>query len=138
MNLADSIFFWSAAAAAGFLAVSGILALFRLRLRVWVREPVTVLIAAGGMAGLLQLILHIPQAWLRISVIVLWAAALLACVILGTLWFAFHHRFECRRDYNGKMCIAEAEEVINGSLCWCYYEARGLFCRGTELLHMGR
>ena len=48
----------------------------RLQFRIWIREPVTLLIAAGAAAGLLQLVLLIPEKRLKTVMIVLWSAAM--------------------------------------------------------------
>lgn len=151
MKLTDSILFWSAVSAAVFPALSGIVKLCGLRFRTWVREPVTILIALGGAAGLLQLIRLIPQRWLRILVTVLWVIAALAGLIAGLFVFAFEHLHEERyrpgsklyeicvpeavraRVRRDKCCIAERSESVSGYKRF-FYEPKLLLFRSTELL----
>jgi hypothetical protein len=153
MKLSDSILFWSAVSAAVFPALSGVLQLCGLRFRTWIREPVTVLTALGGAAGLLQLVLRIPQRRLRILVTVLWAIAALAGLIAGVFVFAFEHLHEERyhpgrkryeicvpeavraRVRGNGCCIAERSESVSGYRR-CFYEPRLLLFRSTELLGM--
>lgn len=131
-----SILFWTAVVCAVFLTARRILSKCGLRFRTWIREPVTLLIAAGTAAGLLQLILYIPVKPLKIALIVVWAAALIAFCYWGFWMFALSNRSEIssRTDYNGIRCIVEHEPVMWESRRR-YYAYRGWFVRGKKLLH---
>ena len=131
-----SILFWTAMVCAVFLAASWILSKCGLKFRVWIREPVTLLIAAGTAAGLFQLILHIAVKPLKIALIVLWAAALIAFCYWGFWMFALCHRYEIssNTDYNGTRCVVEHEPVMWESRRR-YYAYRGWFVRGKMLVY---
>lgn len=131
-----SILFWTVVICAVFLTVRRILSKHGLRFRTWIREPVTLLIAAGAAAGLLQLILCISVKPLKIALIVLWAAALTAFCYFGFWMFALSHRSEIsgNTDFNGIRCIVEHEPVMWESRRR-YYAYRGWFVRGKKLLH---
>lgn len=134
--MTKSILFWTGIVCAVFLTVRRILSVFDLRFRTWIREPVTLLIAAGTAAGLLQLILCISVKPLKIVLILLWAAALIAVCFFGFWIFALSHRYEIsgNTDYNGTRCIVEHEPVMWESRRR-FYAYRGWFVRGKKLLH---
>ena len=134
--MTKSILFWAAIVCAVFLTMRWILSKCGLRFRVWIREPVTMLIAAGTAAGLLQLILCVSVKPLKIVLIVLWAAALIAFCYLGFWMFALSHRYEIssKTEYNGTRCVVEHEPVMWESRR-LYYAYRGWFVRGKKLLH---
>ena len=134
--MTKSILFWTVIVCAVFLAMRWILSKCGLRFRTWIREPVTLLIAAGTAAGLLQLILYISVKPLKIALIVLWAVALIAFCYFGFWMFALSHRSEIssKTDYNGTRCIVEHEPVMWESRRR-YYAYRGWFVRGKKLLH---
>ncbi len=131
-----SILFWTAIVCVLYLAARWLLNLNGLEFRIWIREPVTLLIAAGAFAGILQLLLRISNKTGKIVSIVLWAAALIAFCIYGFWIFALTHRNERSSitDFNGTRCVVEHERVI-----WddreLYYAYHGWFVRGTELLN---
>ena len=132
-----SILFWTAILCVLFLAVSWILSRFRLKFRVWIREPVTLLVAAGTFAGILQLLLRISSKPVKIAVIILWAAALIAFCIYGFWIFVLSHRHEIssKTDFDGTRCVVEYEPVMWESRRR-YYAYRGWFVRGKTLLHV--
>ena len=134
--MTKSFLFWAAVVCAVFLTARRILSECGLRFRTWIREPVTLLIAAGTAAGLLQLILSISVKPLKIALIVLWAAALIAFCYFGFWMFALSSRSEIssKTDFNGTRCIVEHEPVMWESRRR-YYAYRGWFVRGKKLLH---
>ena len=134
--MTKSVLFWTVIVCAVFLAMRWILSNCGLRFRTWIREPVTLLIAAGTAAALLQLILYISVMPLKIALIVLWTAALIAFCYFGFWMFALSHRSEIssKTDYNGTRCIVEREPVMWESRRR-YYAYRGWFVRGKKLLH---
>ena len=134
MQLKKSILFWSLISAAAYLAMVAVLGLAGLRLRVWLRESLTVLIAAGAAAGVLQILLRIPEKKARLAAAAVWAAAAVVCTLAGTVIFAFYHPEEFTGMYQGRICIAE-EEVLMHKVVRRYYEAHGFFVRGAELLY---
>ena len=76
MNPKKSILLWSACLAALFLAVTFVLEQFcELKMRVWLRESATILIAAGAAIGILQLVLHIPNKTAKLICAMLWVSA---------------------------------------------------------------
>ncbi len=131
-----SILFWTVSLCVLFLAASWILSRFRLIFRVWIREPVTLLIAVGTFAGILQLLLRISSIQIRIAAIILWAAALVVFCIYGFLFLIMMHRSEIssKTDFNGTRCVVEYEPVMWESRRR-YYAYRGWFVRGKTLLH---
>lgn len=134
--MTKSILFRTVIVCTVFLAMRWILSKCGLRFRIWIREPVTLLIAAGTAAGLLRLILNISVKPLKIALIVLWAAALIVFCFYGFWVFALSHRSEIssRTDFNGTRCIVEHEPVMWESRRR-YYAYRGWFVRGKKLLH---
>ncbi|MBP0972204.1 MAG: hypothetical protein J5753_09225 [Oscillospiraceae bacterium] len=134
--MTKSILFWTVVVCAVFLTARWILSRCGLRFRTWIREPVTLLIAAGTAAGFLQLILCISVKPLKIALIVLWAAALIAFCYFGFWMFALSNRSEIssKTDFNGTRCIVEHEPVMWESRRR-YYAYRGWFVRGKKLLH---
>ena len=134
--MTKSILFWTVIVCAVFLTARWILSECGLRFRTWIREPVTLLIAAGTAAGLLQLILCISVKPLKIALFVLWAAALIAFCYFGFWMFALSNRSEIssKTDFNGTRCIVEHEPVMWESRRR-YYAYRGWFVRGKKLLH---
>ncbi|MBQ6040358.1 MAG: hypothetical protein K5705_03550 [Oscillospiraceae bacterium] len=134
--MTKSILFWTIIVCAVFLTVRWILSACGLQFRIWIREPVTLLIAAGLAAGLLQRILSISGKKIKIVLIVLWAAALIGCCVYGFFIFALTHRSEVssNTDYNGTRCVVEHEPVMWESRRR-YYAYRGWFVRGKYLLH---
>ena len=134
--MTKSILFWTVVVCAVFLTARRILSVCGLRFRTWIREPVTLLIAAGTAAGLLQRILSISVRPLKIALIVLWAAALVAFCFLGFWIMALTHRHEIsgNTDYNGTRCVVEHEPVMWESRRR-FYAYRGWFVRGKKLLH---
>ena len=131
-----SILFWTVILCVLFLAASWILSRFRLIFRVWIREPVTLLIAVSTFAGILQLLLRISSIQIRIAAIILWAAALVVFCIYGFLFLIMMHRSEIssKTDFNGTRCVVEYEPVMWESRRR-YYAYRGWFVRGKTLLH---
>lgn len=131
-----SILFWTVILCVLFLAASWILSRLRLKFRVWIREPVTLLIAFGTEAGILQLLLRITSKPVRIISIVLWAAVLIAFCFYGFWILVLTHRHEIssKTDYKGTRCIVEYEPVMWESRRR-YYAYRGWFVRGKKLLH---
>lgn len=134
MQLKKSLLFWSLISAAAYLALITVLGLCGLWPRVWLRESLTVLIAAGALTGVLQLLLHIPDKKTKIIAALLWAAAAAVCGFAGTIVFAFYHPDESAEIRDGKCCIAEEEALFHKTRVR-YYEAHGLFVRGIEPLH---
>ncbi|MBR6106773.1 MAG: hypothetical protein IKQ39_02070 [Oscillospiraceae bacterium] len=135
MNLKKSILLWSMGFGALFLAVSFVLEQFcGLMLRIWLRESLTILIAAGIAAGVLQAVLHIPNKTAKIICGLLWIPAAAASCIFGYVLFAFSHLEETTRDYEGQLCIVETEDYYEG-YDDRYYEYHGWFVRGTKLLY---
>lgn len=132
-----SILFWTVILCALFLAASLILSRFRLRFRVWIRKPVTLLIAAGTFAGIFQLLLRISSKPIKIAAIILLAAALIVFCIYGFVFLILSHRSEIssKTDYNGTRCVVEHEPVMWESRRR-YYAYRGWFVRGKTLLHV--
>ena len=131
-----SILFWTVIVCVLYLAAHWLLNLNGLEFRIWIREPVTLLIAAGAFAGILQLLLHISNKTGKIVSIVLWAAALIAFCIYGFWIFILTHRHETsgNTDFNGTRCVVEYERVM-----WesheLYYAYHGWFVRGKVLLN---
>lgn len=134
MKLKKSILFWSAILLVLFLGITGILSLLNLKLRVWVREPATLLIALGGIIGVFQLILHIKKKPLKIVLCILAAAATIAGGCWGYMIFAFDHLEEYTGTYNEKPCVIECENIM-----WmqreCYYEYHNPLVCGKEILN---
>ncbi len=134
MKLKKSILFWTVLFAAVFLTADLITRLCGLRFRVWVREPATMLIAVGAAIGILQLLLHIPKKWVKITAVILWAAAVIAGGAYGFVIYAFCHLEERTEIYDGKECVVEEESTL-----WFeydrYYEQHGLFFRGTDEIY---
>ena len=132
-----SILFWTVIVCVLFLAARWLLNRNRLQFRIWIREPVTLLIAGGTFAGILQLLLRISNKTGRIVSIVLWAAALIAFCIYGFWIFILTHRHETsgNTDFNGTRCVVEYEPVMWESRKR-YYAYRGWFVRGKALLHV--
>ena len=131
-----SILFWTVIVCVLFLTARQLLSRRGLRFRTWIREPVTLLIAFGTAAGILQLLLRIPGKAVRIAAIVLWAAALIAFCIYGfwMLILTYRHEISSKTDYNGIRCIVEYEPVMWESRRR-YYAYRGWFVRGKKLIH---
>lgn len=131
-----SILFWSVIVCVLFLSARWLLNRHGLQFRIWIREPVTLLIAFGTAAGILQLLLKIPNKPVRIVTIVLWAAALIAFCIWGFWIFALTHRSEIssNTDYKGTRCVVEHEPVMWESRR-LYYPYHGWFVRGNEVIH---
>ncbi|MCR5306713.1 MAG: hypothetical protein K6E36_09460 [Oscillospiraceae bacterium] len=131
-----SILFWTAILCVLFLTARWILNRHGLQFRTWIREPVTLLIAFGTAAGILQLLLRIPLKPVRIAAIVLWAAALIAFCIFGfwILVLSYRHEISSNTDYKGTRCVVEYEPVMWESrrLYYAYY---GWFVHGSEVLH---
>ena len=65
LKLTKCILFWTAILFAVFVYITEKLVGRDLELRVWIREPVTLLIAFGAAAGLLQIILHITDCFIQ-------------------------------------------------------------------------
>ena len=129
-----SILFRTVCFAAVYFIADWISRLCGLRFRIWVREPVTLLIAVGAAIGILQLLLHIPKKSAKITAAVLWAAAAIAGGIYGFLIFAFYHLEERTAVRDGKACIIESESFLFSG--WDkYYEQHGFFFRGTDVLY---
>ena len=130
-----SILLWSVILGVLFLTARWILSLFGLQFRIWIREPVTLLIAAGTAAGILQLLLRIHAKPVKIITIVLWAAALVFCCIYGFWIFALLHRYEItdKADLQGTRCVVEHEPLMweSRSLFFAYH---GWFVCGNEVL----
>ena len=131
-----SILFWTVILCVMFLTGRWLLSLSGLKFRSWIREPVTLLIAAGTAAGILQLLLRISVKPVKIVSIVLWAAALIAFCAYGFFLFALSHRSEIssNTDYNGTRCVVEHEPVMWESRR-LYYEYHGLFVCGIKEIH---
>ncbi|MBR4201290.1 MAG: hypothetical protein IKQ91_08485 [Oscillospiraceae bacterium] len=134
MNPKKSILLWSACLAALFLAVTFVLEQFcELKMRVWLRESATILIAAGAAIGILQLVLHIPNKTAKLICAMLWVPAVIAFGIYGYVLYAFLHPDEAVREWNGTKCIVETEQAFEDYTDY-YYEYRNWFVRGTKLL----
>ena len=131
-----SILFWTVIVCVLFLAARWLLNRNGLQFRTWIREPVTLLIAFGTAAGILQLLLKIPGRPVRIVTIVLWAAALIAFCIWGGLMFmlSYRHEISGNTDYKGIRCVVEYEPVMWESRR-LYYPYHGWFVRSNKLLH---
>lgn len=131
-----SILFWTGIVCVLFLTARRLLSRCGLKFRTWIREPVTLLIAFGTFAGILQLLLRISSKPVRIITIVLWAAAVIAFCFYGFWIFALSHRHEIsgKTDYNGTRCVVEYEPVMWESRR-LYYAYRGWFVRGKKLIH---
>jgi hypothetical protein len=131
-----SILFWTVIVCVIFLAARWILDRNGLQFRVWIREPVTLMIAFGTAAGILQLLLKIPGKPLRIVTIVLWAAALIAFCIWGgvILILSFRHEISGNTDYKGTRCVVEYEPVMWESRR-LYYPYHGWFVCGNQPIH---
>lgn len=131
-----SILFWTVIVCVLFLAARWILSLFGLKFRVWIREPVTLLIAVGTASGILQLLLRISNKPLRIVTIILWAAALVLFCIYGFWMFVLlsRHEVSSNTDYNGTRCIVEYEPVMWESRR-LYFAYHGWFVCGSEAIH---
>ncbi len=133
MKLKKSILFWSLLVMAAFLAVSWILSLCGLKLRVWLREPLSFFTGVGAGIGILQLLLHIPKKGLKIFTIVLWSVAAAVCLGYSWLFFGFYHLEETAVQRDGKWYIEEYEHIMWASNYY-YYEDHGPLVRGAELL----
>ena len=131
-----SILFWTVIVCVLYLAARWLLNLNGLEFRIWIREPVTLLIAAGAFPGIFQLLLRISNKTGKIVSIAIWAAALIAFCIYGAFFFIMAHRNETssNTDYNGTRCVVEHERVMWESR-ELYYAYHGWFVRGTELLN---
>ncbi len=137
MVLYKCIFFWSALSAIIFLTGSGVLKHRGLKLRVRFRETITMVIAAGGTAGILQLILLQKERRFLIAAVIIWAVAVIAEIIAGCFIYALEHPEERICEYQGKMCVAELKITIPVGKTPFYYEMHGRFFRSTHLLHEG-
>lgn len=133
MKFYKSILFWAVWLCALFLLVRGILSLGGYTLRVWIREPVTVLIGVGLAAGVLQLCLLPKKTWLKIVLIVLWLGAAGFFCVWGYIQYAFLHPEERKEVRGGREYLVEAECAF-GSYTYYWYNAHGLFVRGSELV----
>ena len=131
-----SILFWTVIVCVLYLAAHWLLNLNGLEFRIWIREPVTLLIAAGAFAGIFQLLLRISNKTGKIVSIAIWAAALIAFCIYGTFIFILTHRNETssNTDFNGTRCVVEHERVMWESR-ELYYAYHGWFARGKVLLN---
>ncbi len=131
-----SILFWTVIVCVLFLAARRLLDHRGLQFRTWIREPVTLLIAFGTAAGILQLLLKIPGKHVRIAAIVLWAAALIAFCIWGGLMFilSYRHEISSNTDYKGTRCVVEYEPVMWESRR-LFYAYHGWFTHGREVIH---
>lgn len=134
MKLKRSILFWSLISAAAYLALISVLGLCGLWPRVWLRESLTILTAAGALIGVLQLLLRIPDKKAKIIAALLWTAAAAVCCFAGTIVFAFYHPDESAEICDEKSCIAEEDSLFHKTRLR-YYEAHGLLVRGIEPLH---
>ena len=134
MTLAGSILFWSVICGIAYFLLNSIFKRRGLKLRVWLREPITIAIAAAAVIGALQLILHIPQNRIRIIAVVIWIIAAIIGVIAGIAIYALEHREEKKVEYKGKVCIAELEITINSEKNPYFYEMHGRLFRSTHLL----
>lgn len=122
MNLKRCILLWTAVFAAVFLTADLMTRLCGLRFRVWVREPATLLIAAGAAAGLLQLLLRIPKKPVKITAVILWLAAAAAGGCYGFVILAFTHVEERTESVDGTVYVVETESALWDS--WDYYYER--------------
>ena len=134
MKLKRSILFWSLISAAAYLVLFFVLGLCGLRLRAWLREPLSFFIGVGIAAGILQLLLHIRKKAAKIITIVLWTAAFTFFLGYGWLYYGFYHLEDSTVEWEGRTCVREYEHIMWASR-YSYYEAYGLFLRGTELLY---
>lgn len=131
-----SILFWTVIVCVLYLAAHWLLNLNGLEFRIWIREPVTLLIAAGAFAGIFQLLLRISNKKGKNVSIAIWAASLIAFCIYGTFFFIMAHRNETssNTDFNGRRCVVEHERVMWESR-ELYYAYNGWFTRGKVLLN---
>jgi len=137
--LIKCILFWTAVLFAVFVRMTENLVGKDLTLRVWIREPVTLLIAIGAAAGLLQIILHIRKKPIKIMLCILWASAALIGGYFGVEQYRLNHVFEikndCASEHGGGPCVIEV--WICGGVCEeIHYEAHGPFLRGTEKVYV--
>ena len=133
-QLKKNILFWTLIFTAVYLCIDTVTRLCGLRFRVWVREPATILIAVMAVIGVFQLLCFIPKRWVKITAIVLWLAAVIAGGCYGVVIFAFSHIEESAEIRDGKTYVIETESALWES--WDYwYEARGLFFRGMNVLN---
>jgi hypothetical protein len=135
-NILKSILLWSAIVGALFLLASWLLMLGGLQFRIWIREPVTIIVGFGLAAGILQLLLRIKKKAAKVVAIILWTAAFIAAGAYGFFIYALTCRYETSQNtmYDGKRCIVEHEPEL-----WTshelYYEYKNLFVHGSELLY---
>ena len=115
----------------------GLTALCGVKLRVWIREPVSIIIGIGTIAGLLQLILKIRPKALKVLCIVAWTAATLFCVGYGGFILMLSARSDYVDTYNGQKCLVEREPIL-WETKYTYYKYLGPFVRGTEILYSER
>ena len=134
MKLKHSILLWAVLALGLFLLTRGLLSLGGYTLRVWIREPVTILIGVGLAAGVLQLCLLPKKTWLKVVLIVLWLGAAGFFCVWGYIVYAFLHPEERHEERGGKEYLVEVESAF-GSYTYYWYDAHGPFVRGTEVLY---
>lgn len=131
-----SILFWTIIVCILFLTARWILNRHGLQFRVWIREPVTLLIAFGTAGGILQLLLRISSKPLRIISIILWAGAMIAFCVYGFFIFILtsRHEISSNTDYNGTRCVVEYEPVMWESRR-LYFTYHGWFVCGNKPIH---
>lgn len=140
LKLTKCILFWTAILFAVFVYITEKLVGRDLKLRVWIREPVTLLIAFGAAAGLLQIILHIKLKPVKIILCTLWAAA----AAIGGFWgfeqYEYSHVSELKPEncvslHGGGPCVIEVQSY-DGVCEERHYEERGPFLRSTETVYI--
>lgn len=134
MKLRKSILFWSLLLMAAFLGTVQILSLCGLRLRAWLREPLSFFIGVGIAAGILQLLLRIRKKAVKILTVVLWSGAAVCGLGYSWLYYGFYHLEDSTVEWQGRTCVREYEHIMWDSTYY-YYEYHGPFVRGKELLY---
>lgn len=124
--LADSLI-----CAAVLFILSQLLKLFGLAFRAIVAETCVLLIAAGIIIGIFQLIFKIRRTAVRVIVLVLTCILLIVSTPYAFLFAAFAHVPEHVVERDGHKYVAEVRGFIGTDVK--YYDSRGPLLRGTQL-----
>lgn len=133
-SLKTYILFWDAILCAVFLLLVLILHLCGLTFRVYIREPITMIIGLSGVVGVFQpLIRLIHKKPLKITLTVIWSILSVLLVGYGFFLFLFMHRCDngTKVYSDGKSYVEEMESVMWDDE-YRYYEDHGPLFRAEK------
>ena len=136
-NIKRYILFWDAILCATYLLLVFILHLCGLTFRIYIREPVTMIIGLSAVAGVFQLLIKlIHKKVAKIISIVIWSLASIAIVGYGFLFFAFYTKQDlgAKKYSDGKYYVEELEQVM-WDADYRYYEDHGPLVRAEKLAY---